>query len=172
MTLLSIGEFSRRSRLSAKALRRHEELGLLAPAQVDPDTGYRWYDPSQLERARLVALLRRVGLPLVQRVVDSEPAGAAALVRQFWSAVEADQAARGQLAAYVVDRLEGRRPVMEEVRVRRMPDRTVLCLEGHAAGDDEVRALGAEFLSSFRGTVPCRCSTAVRVRRSSSTTGR
>ena len=43
MTLLSIGEFARLSRLSAKALRRYDELGLLVPQRVDPDSGYRWY---------------------------------------------------------------------------------------------------------------------------------
>jgi DNA-binding transcriptional MerR regulator len=41
MTLLSIGEFARLSRLSAKALRRYDQLGLLKPAWVDPDSGYR-----------------------------------------------------------------------------------------------------------------------------------
>ena len=41
MTLLSIGEFARLSRLSAKALRRYDQLGLLKPARVDPDSGYR-----------------------------------------------------------------------------------------------------------------------------------
>jgi DNA-binding transcriptional MerR regulator len=41
--LMSIGEFARLSRLSAKALRLYDELGLLPPAQVDPGSGYRWY---------------------------------------------------------------------------------------------------------------------------------
>jgi hypothetical protein len=47
MTLLSIGEFARLSRLSAKALRRYDQLGLLKPARVDPDSGYRWYAAGQ-----------------------------------------------------------------------------------------------------------------------------
>ncbi len=40
--LASIGESARRSRLSPKALRLYNRLGLLPPAQVDPDSGYRW----------------------------------------------------------------------------------------------------------------------------------
>lgn len=55
MELLTIGAFARGSRLSAKALRLYDELGLLTPARVDPVSGYRFYDPAQLERARLVA---------------------------------------------------------------------------------------------------------------------
>ena len=65
MTLLSIGEFARLSRLSAKALRRYDELDLLRPERVDPDSGYRWYAAGQLEQARLIAALRRIGVPLI-----------------------------------------------------------------------------------------------------------
>jgi PPM family protein phosphatase len=42
VTLMGIGEFARRSLLSPKALRLYDELGLLRPSSVDPDTGYRW----------------------------------------------------------------------------------------------------------------------------------
>jgi DNA-binding transcriptional MerR regulator len=68
--VLTIGEFARASRLSPKALRLYDELGLLRPARVDPASGYRFYAPAQLERARLVAWLRRLGMPLARiRVV-------------------------------------------------------------------------------------------------------
>jgi MerR family regulatory protein len=52
LSLVSIGEFARLSRLSPKALRLYDELGLLVPAEVDAETGYRWYADTQLERAR------------------------------------------------------------------------------------------------------------------------
>jgi hypothetical protein len=57
--LLSIGEFSRRSWLSLKALRLYDRLGLLTPAHVDEGSGYRRYREEQLETARLIAMLRR-----------------------------------------------------------------------------------------------------------------
>ena len=63
---MSIGEFARLSRLSPKALRLYDELGLLPPAQVDPDSGYRWYAAGQLDNARLVASLHQIGVPLAQ----------------------------------------------------------------------------------------------------------
>ena len=66
MERLSIGEFATRSRLSHKALRLYDELGLLTPAAVDPDTGYRSYEVAQLEQARLVAALRRIAVPLAE----------------------------------------------------------------------------------------------------------
>lgn len=52
--LLTIGEFARRSRLSLKALRLYERLGLLNPAVVDPANGYRRYREEQLFTARLI----------------------------------------------------------------------------------------------------------------------
>ncbi len=57
--LLSIGEFSAACRLSPKALRLYDRLGFLRPARVDAMTGYRWYAPTQIVRARTVGLLRR-----------------------------------------------------------------------------------------------------------------
>ena len=63
MGLVSIGEFSRLSRLSPKALRLYDDLGLLVPDHVDAATSYRWYADTQLDQAR-VALLRRIGVPL------------------------------------------------------------------------------------------------------------
>jgi hypothetical protein len=50
--LIGIGEFSRRSWLSPKALRLYERLGLLVPAYVGEDNGYRHYRETQLEAAR------------------------------------------------------------------------------------------------------------------------
>ncbi len=46
---VSIGEFARRSRLSVKALRLYDELGVLIPARVDEASGYRYYDVAQLD---------------------------------------------------------------------------------------------------------------------------
>lgn len=66
MNLMSIGEFARRSRLSPKALRLYDELGLLAPASVDDDSGYRYYAESQLDRARLIAALRQLQISLAE----------------------------------------------------------------------------------------------------------
>ncbi|MFF8384227.1 MerR family transcriptional regulator [Streptomyces kanasensis] len=111
MGLLTIGAFARASRLSAKALRRYDELGLLRPARVDPHSGYRYYAPTQLERARLVAWLRRIGLPLdrIGEVCDlyddRETAAAAREVRAHWARVEADTAARRDLVASLLDHL-------------------------------------------------------------------
>ncbi|WP_174530871.1 MerR family transcriptional regulator [Micromonospora maritima] len=62
--LRSIGELARASGLTISALRFYDRSGVLTPARVDPVTGYRWYTGDQVAPARLVAGLRRVGMPL------------------------------------------------------------------------------------------------------------
>ncbi|PZF89225.1 MerR family transcriptional regulator [Micromonospora deserti] len=62
----SIGELARASGLTVSALRFYDSAGVLVPALVDPVTGYRWYREEQVTPARLVAGLRRVGLPVAE----------------------------------------------------------------------------------------------------------
>lgn len=114
MALLTIGTFAKASRLTPKALRLYDELGLLTPARVDPVTGYRLYAPEQLEQARLVAWLRRLGMPLarIQHVSTLEPAAAAREIRAFWAQAEAETAARRSLASFLISHLSGKDPAM------------------------------------------------------------
>ncbi|OIJ99339.1 hypothetical protein BIV25_09970 [Streptomyces sp. MUSC 14] len=117
MELLTIGAFAKASRLSPKALRLYDALGLLAPARIDPVTGYRLYAPEQLDRARLVAWLRRLGMPLarIQHVctLEADQADQAAQeIRAFWARVEADTAARRDLATFLIDHLSWKDPTM------------------------------------------------------------
>ncbi|MGW4778516.1 MerR family transcriptional regulator [Streptomyces filamentosus] len=114
-TTLTIGDFARATGLSAKALRRYDELGLLRPARVDPYNGYRHYAAAQTERARLIAWLRRIGMPLgeigrVCALYEGDAAGAEAAaraIRAYWASVEADTAARRDLADSLVARVKG-----------------------------------------------------------------
>jgi DNA-binding transcriptional MerR regulator len=62
--LLSIGHFARLSGLSVGALRHYDDVGLLAPAEVDAATSYRRYRRAQLEPARLAGVLRELEMPL------------------------------------------------------------------------------------------------------------
>ncbi len=63
---MAIGEFSDRSGLSAKRLRTYAAEGLLAPAAVDPGSGYRYYSPGQLADAQMIDALRQAGVPLAE----------------------------------------------------------------------------------------------------------
>ena len=62
--LMPIGIFSRITGLSHRALRLYADRGLLPPAHVDPDTGYRYYDVHSIRAAEMIRLLRRLDVPL------------------------------------------------------------------------------------------------------------
>lgn len=69
--MFTIGEFSRLTQFSIKALRLYHERGLLIPGRVDAATGYRQYEERDLERAFLIQRLRILGLSLddIQRIL-------------------------------------------------------------------------------------------------------
>lgn len=88
--LLGIGRVAALSGLPVSALRFYDGAGVLTPWLVDPSSGYRFYTPAQVTRARLVAHLRRVGLPLDDiRTVVNEPAQAGAVLARHVDRLEA-----------------------------------------------------------------------------------
>jgi DNA-binding transcriptional MerR regulator len=148
---ISIGGFARRSRLSVKALRLYDELGVLVPARVDEVSGYRYYDVAQLEAARLVAMLRQLELPLaeIKELLARDPVDAAERIAAHWREVESVHDARRELADYLVNRLSGKRSVMYEVATRDIPERSVLCLKRNV-DEQGAWALGKEFIAILR----------------------
>ena len=76
--LLGIGDFARMTFLSVKALRHYHEVGLLAPAEIDPESGYRRYDVEQVPTAQVIRRLRDLGMPVdeVRVVIEAPDVGA------------------------------------------------------------------------------------------------
>lgn len=73
-TRLSIGDFSRMTHLSIKTLRHYHDVGLLAPAEIDPSSGYRYYRPAQVATAQVIRRFRDLGMPVDEvRAVLSAP---------------------------------------------------------------------------------------------------
>ncbi|MER5444574.1 MerR family transcriptional regulator [Streptomyces sp. NPDC002764] len=146
--LLTIGAFAARARLSAKALRLYDRLGLLAPAHVDELSGYRYYRAGQVERARLVALLRQLDMPLarITEVVEADGAEGADLLAAYWADVETRLAGQRTLAEYLRGRLSGRSSemygkfVVETVDV---PARVVITQSRHTLADELPAWIGA-----------------------------
>ncbi|KPI14784.1 putative transcriptional regulator, MerR family [Actinobacteria bacterium OK074] len=155
MDMLTIGAFAKACRLSPKALRLYDELDLLRPARVDPDTGYRYYAAGQLEQARLVAWLRRLGMPLarIRLVCALESVEAAREIRAYWAGVEAETVARRDLAGFLVEHLSPSTPrrdtTMLRLRCSALSDRGLT----RPANQDAVYA-GAHVLAVADGCGP------------------
>jgi len=63
---LTIGAFSRITHLSVKTLRHYHDWGLLEPAAVDPDSGYRYYATAQVTTAQTIRRFRDLEMPIEQ----------------------------------------------------------------------------------------------------------
>lgn len=159
MAWMTIGEFASRARLSPKALRIYADLGLVVPAEVDPASGYRRYDESQLERARLVALLRGLDMPLadIAGVIDRDPTEAASLLARWWERAEAAMADRRELVGYIQSRLTGgqgkQESPMKDISVRAIPERKVASISRHVTLA-EADAFFAEAFPRLRAAAP------------------
>jgi DNA-binding transcriptional MerR regulator len=98
--MLTIGAFARLGGVSVRALRHYEQVGLLLPADTDPETGYRYYRAQQLTRLHRIQALKDLGLslqklgPLLDDNLSAEQlSGMLALTRaQLAARVAEDQA--------------------------------------------------------------------------------
>jgi DNA-binding transcriptional MerR regulator len=111
--LMAIGRFARLSGLSVGTLRHYDEVGLLRPAEVDGDTGYRRYRPAQLPEARAIRRLRELELSLDQ-IREVLATGDLGLLAEHRARLEA-AIWRYQRAVYHLKRLiEGEDDLMAE----------------------------------------------------------
>ncbi|MFD6099259.1 MerR family transcriptional regulator [Nocardiopsis flavescens] len=137
--MLSIKDFSEMCRLSPQTLRFYHAEGLLVPAEVDEQTGYRGYDFAQLETAMTVMALRGTGMSvkLVRRALD-EPDAAAGLLEEHVGELLLKRAAEDDAVATARELLVAR----PEVRRSAVPGATVLTAlapdpSGPAAGPED-----------------------------------
>src|SRR5438132_6927315 len=131
---LTIGDFSAITHLSIKTLRRYHEAGLLEPAKVDPQTGYRYYAVDQVPAAQVIHRFRELGMP----------------VREVGEVLAtADPEARATLIAHHLERLESQldqtRAAVSSLRRLLQPDPPSI--------EVEHRRLEATTVAAVRATV-------------------
>jgi DNA-binding transcriptional MerR regulator len=128
--LVPIGRFSQLTRLSLKALRLYDDNGLLRPALVDADTGYRYYRPEQRRRASLIRLLRSLEMPLeqIRDLLDADAGEeASGRLNDWWAAREASIAAGRRTVLLIQRLLRGQEETMGfEVKVKDVPTQPAL----------------------------------------------
>jgi DNA-binding transcriptional MerR regulator len=153
--LIGIGEFARRVRLSVKQLRNYDELGLLAPAYVDPDSGYRYYHRGQARTAITIALLRSLDVPLsdVHDLLVADEAQAGALLERQRQRIEG-VLERGRQTLGALERLLAARELLPyEVAERDDPARTLIGLRGSCEAESLEAAARAR-IAELIGAVP------------------
>jgi DNA-binding transcriptional MerR regulator len=111
--LMPIGVFARATRLSIRVLRNYDRLGLLSPAHVDPDTGYRRYAVDQFARAGLIRRLRELEVPLneIAEILDADtPERLRAAVERHRARITSQAARLAKIAAQLGTVLDGAQP--------------------------------------------------------------
>ena len=134
-TSLSIGEFSRLTHLSVRTLRRYHDAGLLVPAEVDDQTGYRYYTAEQIPTAQVIHRLRDLDVPLatVRRILDAaDPRTRSDLVAEHLRHLESELD-RTRAAVRSLRRLLAPEPAPVQVEVRSAPAATVAAIEDDVA---------------------------------------
>lgn len=152
--MLTIGEFSRLTHLSVRALRRYHEGELLEPAVVDDATGYRYYAVEQIPIAQVISRLRELDVPMgdVRRILRTpDPTVRAALVAEHLQRLEA-QLDRTRSAVVSLRRLLRPDLTPLEVELRAEQARTVAAVTAEVDHDD-VEAWFAGAMAELEATV-------------------
>jgi len=140
--MFSIGEFARHGRVSVRMLRHYDAIGLIRPACVDPATGYRSYQASQLDDLNRVIALKELGFTLQQVQAILEEKVSAAELRGMLKLRRAEIQARIEAETTRLARVEARLMTIEDearvpadgVIIKRLAPVRVAELTGVAAG--------------------------------------
>jgi effector-binding domain-containing protein len=132
--MLGIGEFSRMSMLTVKALRHYDEQGVLKP-YVDPESGYRYYSLAQLRDAGLIALLRSLEVPLPEvhilvNLRDQDQLRQA--LREHRACIEEKTARYGSILSQLDRLIDGEEGIMQnQVEIKEVPAQFVVSIREH-----------------------------------------
>jgi DNA-binding transcriptional MerR regulator len=163
--LLSIGTFANLTRLSIKALRLYDELEILQPLHIDPQSGYRYYGIDQLPSARMIRNMRDMDMPLatIRRVLAVLPvsqAQAEMLVHQHLELRERQLEQIKELARQFTQQLKPEANKMSlEVEVKEIPTQQIISITRHhkldGLSEQIQKDCGALFaLAEAEGAVP------------------
>jgi DNA-binding transcriptional MerR regulator len=133
------GEFSKISRVSKRLLHYYDEIGLLKPAHIDPQTGYRYYSAKQLPRLNRILALKELGLTLDH-------------IAGMMRADVSDEEIHSML---LMKKAELEQTVLEDVqRLRRIEARLQQNQRSDEALDVVVKSIPAQLFLSIRAVIP------------------
>lgn len=160
--LFTIGEFARRSRLSAKALRLYDDRGLLRPADVDRTNGYRYYSEDQVDVARLIGLLRGAGMSLndigeVLTAAGHSRQEATQRLNRFLEELESAHSGRRLLVRHIHAILRKEDHSMFTIHTRHVPPQRVMSIQRRLHGSETDAFVGeakTAFAALLGGSAP------------------
>lgn len=127
--MYSIGEFSRINKVTPKALRHYDRLGLLRPAETDPWTGYRYYTAQQLPAIRRILVLKELGFSLgeIREILADESRYEPLLKEREQALYRTIRESHGRLERVQLQlaQLNNGESMREEITIKSLPEVTV-----------------------------------------------
>ena len=125
--MLKIGEFSKLSMTTVKALRFYESEGLLPPASIDEWTGYRFYETAQLETAAKIKSYRQLGLSIeeIKRIFSGEDAAVLSQKADALRKLQQDT----QLRLSIIEFMLEEKQMKYQVTIKEIPEMIVYSSE-------------------------------------------
>lgn len=133
MTKLSIGKMAKLNQVTVQTLRYYEKIGLLIPAVVDPDSGYRYYHINQCARLDMIQYMKCLGMSLesitqhfdqsdiqeFSAMLEDHEAWIHGKIQELTSMKEAAQQYRKNIGRYM------QAPPAGEIQLEKMPERRI-----------------------------------------------
>jgi DNA-binding transcriptional MerR regulator len=138
--VFKIGEFSALTRVSIKTLRYYDELGLLRPARIDQESGYRFYSASQLPRLHRILALKDLGFPLDRIAPALDQGISAESLRGMLLLRQAEQEERLREEGERLTRLKALLQLIDQ--------------EGVRAGEVVLKDVAPQQIASIRDVIP------------------
>jgi len=151
--MLRIGEFSKLAKISIKALRYYDKIGLLKPAMIDSATQYRYYTLEQLETVRLISLYKDIGFSseMISKLIYEKSDEQALL--KYQKQILTQRAADAIKAISTIDMLLGEKVGQQyEANIKHVEKRLVYCCRGYVPNvdciHDFVKTCSAELMKT------------------------
>lgn len=106
---LSIKEMGQKRGVSSKTLRYYDGIGIFKPDYVDPETGYRYYDPEQYEKLGTILELRSLNFSLneiKEYFTDRNMKKSASMLKAHYKELEEEIASKQKLAATIREKID------------------------------------------------------------------
>jgi DNA-binding transcriptional MerR regulator len=146
--MFSIGEFARLGTVSVRTLRHYDEIGLLHPAKVDPNTGYRSYAADQLGQLNRIMALKDLGFSLEQTrklisgITLEELRGMLALRRAQLEQELDEYVTRLRGVEARLRYIEGENAMpADDITVKKVPEMGVVAIAGPARGYNPIHVV-------------------------------
>jgi len=151
--LLGIGQFSRMSRMTVKALRYYDEQGVLKPAYIDSASGYRYYSTAQLAEANMIRNLRSLEFSLedIKRFLGETDTGVRhALLEAHRGKIENRLEQYKSIITTIEKTIEGKEEIMEaKMEIKELAGQPIVSLRFKTSLPNIGESLGRVFASIF-----------------------